>query len=38
MKTKTQELHYLGQMLTATTVKDKARLKAIIIRLIELRG
>lgn len=35
-KTKTQEIHYLGLQLTATSTKDKSRFKAIIKRLIEL--
>ena len=34
--TKTKEIQYLGQMLSATTIKDKSRLKAIIKRLKEL--
>lgn len=34
--TKTKEIQYLGQMLSATTVKDKTRLKSIIKRLKEL--
>lgn len=39
IKTKTEEIHYLGQMLTATTEKDSKRLKSIIKRLKEiLRG
>lgn len=35
-KTKTQQIQYLGQMLTATTVRDRKRLRAIINRLREL--
>lgn len=35
--TKTKEIQYLGQMLTATTSKDKIRLKAIIKRLEEIK-
>lgn len=34
---KTQEIHYLGQMLTATMDNDHSRLAAIITRLKELR-
>ena len=33
--TPTQEIHYLGQMLTATTDKDRGRLQAIIEKLEE---
>ncbi len=33
---KTQEIQYLGQMLTATTAKDQTRLVSIIRRLQEL--
>ena len=33
---KTEEIQYLGQMLTATAEVDKRRLRAIIERLIEL--
>jgi len=33
---KTKEIKYLGLMLTATTTKDKGRLKAITKRLIDL--
>jgi hypothetical protein len=36
-KTTTQEIQYLGQMLTATTWADKKRLTSIILRLIVLR-
>lgn len=36
MKTKTQEIQYLGAMLTATTIRDRKRLKAIIARLSAL--
>jgi len=34
--TKTKEINYLGQMLTATTSKDKERLSSIVKRLKEL--
>ena len=37
-KNKTQELEYLGQMLTATTESDVARIFAIANRLNELLG
>jgi len=33
---KTQEMQYLGQMLTATTEKDVKRIKSIISRLRKL--
>ena len=33
---KTEEIQYLGQMLTATVASDKMRLRAITARLIEL--
>ncbi len=35
-KSKTEEIQYLGQMLTATTEKDKKRIKSIIFRLVDL--
>lgn len=35
-KTKTEEIQYLGQMLVATTEKDKSRIKAICKRLKKL--
>ena len=35
-KTKTQELQYLGQMLTATSWRDRRRLKSIALRLLEI--
>ena len=37
-KTITEEIQYLGQMLTATTSKDKKRIKSIIKTLEELYG
>ncbi len=33
---KTEEIQYLGQMLTATTIQDKKRLNVIIRRLKEI--
>ncbi len=35
-KTVTEELYYLGQMLTATTENDKGRIKSIAKRLRQL--
>ena len=37
MKTKTEEIRYLGQMLTATTNEDKKRLSSISKRLKKLQ-
>lgn len=36
IKTPTEEIQYLGLMLTATTFEDKNRLKSIIKRLKQL--
>lgn len=33
---KTQEIQYLGQMLTATTIEDVVRLRTITVRLMIL--
>ena len=37
-KTKTEEIQYLGGMLTATTIEDVKRMQAILNRLYELIG
>lgn len=36
MKTPTEEIQYLGLMLTATTDIDRKRLQAIVKRLVDL--
>lgn len=38
MKTPTEEIQYLGSMLTATTIEDTERLNTIIKRLKEITG
>ncbi len=37
MKTKTEEIQYLGKMLTATTIEDIKRLSSIIKRLKQIK-
>ncbi len=37
MKTKTEEIQYIGQMLTATEIGDKKRLSSIIKRLRQIQ-